>query len=161
MKKSFEEALNAQFEYELASAHLYLAMSSYFEAENLKGLAKWMRVQAQEEYIHAMKFYGFIVDRGGKVVVPALGAPKANWKSINVIFEDSLAHEQSITKRINDLMDAAVSDKDYPAQQFLAWFVTEQVEEENTVKDILFKIELMGTNSMGIIMLDKELGARA
>ncbi len=161
MKKTFEKALNTQFGFELESAHVYLAMSAYFEEKNLKGIAKWMRVQAQEEYVHAMKIYTFIVDRGGSVVVPAIPAPKATWKSVKAVFEAALGHEQSVTKRINSLMDEAVKDKDYPAQQFLGWFVTEQVEEENTVKDILVKLDMIGTNTMGLIMLEKELGGRA
>jgi ferritin len=160
MKKTFETALNEQFGHELASAHIYLAMSAYLEDQNLRGCAKWMRAQAQEEYGHAMKFYTFIVERDGSVIVPKIDAPKANWKSAHAVFAAALAHEQGITKRIDTLMNAAVTNKDYASQQFLGWFVTEQVEEENTVKDILSTLDRIGTNAMGLIMLDKELGGR-
>lgn len=155
------KALNEQLNEEMYSSYLYLSMAAYFEDENLKGFAGWMRVQSQEEYMHAMKFYDFINSLNGKVSLLQIDAPKTDWKNLMEVWNDTLAHEQKITSLIHKLVDQAIEEKDYATNNFLQWFVTEQVEEVTTVKDIISKLELIGDNKSGLYMLDRELGARA
>ena len=154
------EELNAQFMEELASAYLYLSMSAYFEAENYKGFANWMRVQANEEFEHAMKFYDYIFSRGGKVSMKGLSEPKAEWESPLAAFKAALEHEQYISDRINKLMDLAIEEKDHATRDFLDWFVNEQVEEENNVMDIVGMMEKIGDSEQGLFFLDQKLGER-
>jgi ferritin len=161
VSKKMLDALNNQLNEELYSSYLYLSMAAYFEEKNLKGFAQWFRIQSQEEYGHGMKFYTFIDQVGGKVVLKAIKAPKTTWKSIMEIFKDTLAHEKHITSLINKLVGQAMQEKDYATNNFLQWFVNEQVEEEATVEEIIHKLEMIGDNKGGLYMLDKELGARA
>ncbi len=128
--KKMLDALNEQINAELYSAYLYQAMAAHFEAGNLKGFAHWMDLQAKEEQAHARKMYEFLVDRGGRVALKAIAAPPAEWKSPLAIFEESYAHEQKVTGLIHKLVDLARAENDHAAEVFLAWFVTEQVEEE-------------------------------
>jgi ferritin len=155
------KALNKHLNEEMYSSYLYLSMAAYFEDKNLKGFAGWMRAQSQEEYMHAMKFFDFINSLNGKVTLIQIDAPKTNWKSLMEVWKDTLAHEQKITSLIHKLVDQAMQEKDYATNNFLQWFVTEQVEEVTTVEDIISKLELIGDNKSGLYMLDRELGARA
>lgn len=155
-----ENALNKQVNAELYSSYLYLSMESYFQSLNLPGFATWMRSQVQEEIFHAMKFYNFIHERGGKVVLAGIDRPESNWESPFNAFEHILAHEQKVTGLINNLMDQAMSQKDHATQIFLQWFVTEQVEEEDSVNAIVQKLKLIGDNPSGLFLLDAELGKR-
>ena len=125
-----EQALNKQVNRELYSAYLYLAMSSYFETVNMKGFAKWMRIQAKEEQVHALKIYDHIIARGGKVSLLDIEAPKAKWSSAGTVFEEVYAHEQKVTAMIHGLVDLALKEKDHASFEMLQWFVKEQVEEE-------------------------------
>lgn len=156
MQKAFNEQLNA----ELYSSYLYLSMAAYFEAANLPGFANWMSMQSQEEYAHSMKFYSYINQVGGRVELDTIEKPDFEWKSALVVFEASLEHEKYITKRINDLVDLAIEGKDHAANNFLQWFVNEQVEEEATVGNIVDKFRLIGEEKGGLFILDRELGAR-
>lgn len=156
MQKAFNEQLNA----ELYSSYLYLSMAAYFEAANLPGFANWMNMQSQEEYAHSMKFYSYINQVGGRVELDTIEKPDFEWKSALVVFEASLEHEKYITKRINDLVDLAIEEKDHAANNFLQWFVNEQVEEEATVGNIVDKFRLIGEEKGGLFILDRELGAR-
>ena len=160
INKKVTDALNGQINAETYSAYLYWSMSAALEEMNLPGFASWMRVQAQEEMSHAMKLYGHIIERGGKVVLTAIDAPPTQWDSVNAVFENALAHEQKVTRLINELMDLAMAEKDHAASMFLQWFVTEQVEEEAAAMDILGKLEIAGGTAGGLYMLDKEMGAR-
>ena len=126
--KRMQDALNEQIKWELYSAYLYLSMSAHLSSMNLMGFANWMRVQAQEELAHAMKFYGFIEERGGRVTLAEVGKPPVEWASPLAAFEDALGHEQGVTSRINNLVDLALSEKDHATHNFLQWFVSEQVE---------------------------------
>ena len=155
------KALNKHLNEEFYSSYLYLSMAAYFEAKNLKGFANWMRIQANEEQMHGMKFFNFILQKGGKVSLTEIGAPKIEWKSISEVFADTLKHEQKISSLINKLVETALLEKDYATHTFLQWFVTEQVEEEANVEEIIQKIEMIGDNKSGLYMLDNELGARA
>jgi ferritin len=136
-------------------------MAAYFEAKNLKGLANWMRIQSTEEQMHGMKFFDFILQKGGRVNLTQLGAPKIEWKSISEVFADTLKHEQKISGLINKLVEVAMAEKDFATNTFLQWFVTEQVEEESNVEEIIQKIDMIGEDKSGLYMLDNELGARA
>jgi ferritin len=156
-----EKALNRQMNRELYSAYLYLGISSYFESINLKGFASWMRVQVQEEMIHAMKFYSYILQKGGKAVMQDIEAPPSDWKSPLDAFERSLEHEIVVTNLINDLVNLAIPEKDHPTNTFLQWFVNEQVEEEASFDEVLQKLKLLGKDTgSGLFMVDSELATR-
>jgi ferritin len=155
-----EEALNRQINAELYSSYLYLSMSAYCDSQNLAGMANWMRIQAQEENTHAMKFFDFVNERDGRVLLTQIDAPKTEWTSPLDVFEETLAHEQKVTGLINDLVDLSLSEKDHASNTFLQWFVTEQVEEEAAARTIVDKLKLIGDNPMPLYMLDGELGQR-
>jgi len=157
LQKKFNEQINA----EIFSAYLYQAMAAYFEATNLDGFATWMDVQAQEELAHARKFYDFINERGGRVILDSLEAPKSDWDSPLTAFEDAYKHEQKITAMINDLVDLAVDKKDHASFSFLQWFVDEQVEEEASVDEIIQKLKIVGESGNGLFMINRELGQRS
>jgi ferritin len=156
-----QEALNKQINAELFSEYLYLSMSAYFEAKSFKGMAQWMRIQAGEEHGHAMKFFDFLNDRDGRVLLAQIEAPKTDWKSPLDVFQDALAHEQKVTALINDLSNLALAEKDHASHDFLEWFVKEQVEEESVARLIIDQLKLVGDNGTGLYMLDEKLGQRA
>lgn len=155
-----EKAINDQINAELYSAYLYLSMSAYFEDSGLPGMASWMRIQVQEETFHAMKFFGYVAERGGRVKLMAIQEPDFDWDSALAVFKAAYKHEQYVTSRINDLVDIADELRDRATFNFLQWFVGEQVEEEATADEIVRKLELIGNNTGAMFMLDKELGAR-
>jgi len=156
IEKAFGEQLNA----ELYSAYLYLSMAAYFDSENLPGFAGWMKVQAQEEVAHAMKFYGHINERGGRVTLKAIAGPKTNWKSPLEAFQDAHKHEQKVTGLIDKLMTLAEAEKDRAASIFLQWFVAEQVEEEASVDYVVKTLERVKGAPMALLMLDRESAKR-
>ncbi|CAB3287463.1 putative bacterial non-heme ferritin-like protein [Methanocaldococcus lauensis] len=160
IKENILNALNKQINKEFYSAYLYLSMSAYAESLGLKGFAQWFKVQSQEELDHAMKIYSYVIERGGRVKLYAIEKPKNDWMSIIEVFEDGYKHEQLMTESINNLMDLAVSEKDYATVNFLQWFVNEQVEEEASFSEILDKLKLIGDDKRGLFMLDKDLGQR-
>lgn len=160
LNEKIEQALNEQLSAESFSAYLYLSMSAYFESENLKGFASWMNIQAMEEYTHSRKFYDYILQRGGRVVLKPIEGPQTEWKSPVDVFEASLNHERYISARINKLMDLAIEESDHATKIFLQWFVTEQVEEEDNVGNTLDQVRMMGDTKQGLYMLDRELGQR-
>ena len=130
MKKKILKSLNEQINAEMFSSYLYLSMEAYFQSISLKGFAAWMRVQAQEEMMHGMKFYDFVNERGGKVTLEAIAKPETTWATPLAAFEAVLKHEEHVTSLINNLVDLAISEKDHASNNFLQWFVAEQVEEE-------------------------------
>jgi len=154
------EALNEQINAEFYSAYLYLAMSAYFEAKNLKGFANWMRVQAQEETTHAMRIYDYVVERGGRVKLMAIEQPPAEWSSPLEAFEAAYNHEVKITGMINKLVNLAMEEKDHATYNMLQWFVAEQVEEEASTDEIVQKLKMLGEDGRGILMIDRELAQR-
>ena len=160
INKKVQDALNRQCNREMYSAYLYLSMSAYFQSVNLKGFANWMRVQTQEEMVHAMKFYDFVNDRGGKVTLHAIEAPPTEWASPLAAFEDAYKHEQQVTSRINDLTSFALESKDHATHIFLQWFVTEQVEEEKSAADVIQKLRQLEQAPGMLFMLDNEMGGR-
>lgn len=160
LNKKIEQELNKQLNKELFSSYLYMSMSAYFQSVDLLGFANWMHIQAQEEMVHAEKFYNFINERNGRVVLEAIDRPQSEWESPLNAFKDSLKHEEFITASINDIVGISMEEKDYATQIFLQWFVTEQVEEEASVNEIINKLKLMKDAPGGIFMLDKELSQR-
>lgn len=156
-----QKALNKHLNEELYSSYLYLSMAAYFDDKNFKGFANWMKLQSQEEYGHAMKFYSYILQVGSKVSLNQIDAPKGNWKNHTEAFKETLAHEKQITDMINKLVDIAILEKDHATHNFLQWFVNEQVEEVSTAEDIVNKLEMIGDNKNGLFMLDRELGTRS
>lgn len=160
LKESIAKALNQQINAELYSAYLYQSMAAYFEDKSLVGFANWMDLQAEEEMAHARKIYDFVNERGGRVILEGIEKPKSSWESQLDVFKESLAHEEKITAMINDLVSLAAAEKDYATHSFLQWFVDEQVEEEDTVGEIVDKLELIGDSTQGLFMMDDKLAAR-
>ncbi len=154
------KALNNQVNAEMYSSYLYLSMESYFQSVSLSGFASWMRGQVQEELFHGMKFYDFVNERGGRVTLDTIGKPDSEWKSVLAAFEHILKHEQMVTAMINDLMDLAIAEQDHATKIFLQWFVSEQVEEEATVGEVVNKLRLIKNDSAGLFFLDAEMAKR-
>lgn len=155
-----QTAMNEQINAELHSAYIYLSMSAYFADKNLPGFASWMRFQAQEEMVHAMKFYDFIHERLGRVLLAPIAAVPTEWDSPLAVFEAAFAHEQKISGMIHALVDLAIKEKDHPANSFLKWFVDEQVEEESSADAIVQQLKLVGDSGAGLFMLDREMAGR-
>jgi len=160
MDEKMQEALNKQLNAEIYSAYLYLSMSAYFQSVNLDGFANWMRVQWQEELAHAMKFYDYVNERGGRVILRPVEAPPSEWDSALAVFEDTYRHEQKVTGMINKLVDLAVEARDHATNNFLQWFVSEQVEEEASADEVVQKLKLVGDDPSGLFMIDRELAQR-
>jgi len=161
LTEKMQTALNGQLNAELYSSYLYLSMNAYFKSVNLDGFANWMHYQAQEELEHSLKFYDFIIQRGGKVVLSQIEAPPTEWDSPMAVFEATLAHEQKVTGLINDLVEIAHEERDHATNIFLQWFVSEQVEEEESVGGVLEQLKLMGDAKGGLFILDRELAKRS
>jgi len=161
LTEKMQTALNGQLNAELYSSYLYLSMNAYFKSVNLDGFANWMYYQAQEELEHSMKFYDFVIQRGGKVQLTQIEAPPTEWDSPMAIFEATLEHEQKVTGLINDLVEIAHEERDHATNIFLQWFVSEQVEEEENVGGVLEQLKLMGDAQGGLFMIDRELAKRS
>lgn len=154
------KALNDQIELEFNSAYLYLAMGAHCEAENLPGFSSWFKAQFHEEQSHALKLFGYLADRGGRVSLGAVTKPKAEFGSPLETFKEVLAHERKVTAAINKLYELAVAEKDYPTQIMLQWFINEQVEEEKTAEDIIRQLEAIDGKPHLLLMIDHKMGER-
>jgi ferritin len=161
ISKRIEEAFNKQINAELYSSYLYLSMSAYFESLGLRGFAGWMRVQAQEEIAHAMKFYSHVVERGGRVSLKGIDVPPVEWSSPLNAFEEAYRHERHVTELISGLVNLAAEEKDHASQVFLQWFVSEQVEEEASADEIVQKLGMVKESPGALYMLDREMGKRS
>ena len=153
--------LNKQLNQELYSSYLYLQMSAFFDGEKLNGFAAWMRIQSEEEYKHAMKLYDYILQVNEKVVLQKIDAPNNKWTTPADVFQDTYKHEKQVTTFIDEIVDTALTDKDFATFNFLQWFINEQVEEEATALMILDKIKVLGDNKTGLFFLDREMAGRA
>jgi len=160
LNKKMLAALNKQINAEAYSAYLYLSMAAYAKSLGLDGSENWFRVQAQEELVHAMKFFDYVNERGGRVALAAIDAPPTAWKSLLSAFEATLKHEQHVTDLINKLVDLAVSESDHATANMLQWFVAEQVEEEASADAIRQKLALVGARGDALFIMDKELATR-
>ena len=160
LNKTVERAINEQIQAELYSAYLYLSMAAYSEAANLPGFAHWMKVQSQEEIEHSMKFFNYVNERGGRVVLKALDQPPVEFGSPVDLFKKVLEHEQLVTGLINDLYELAVKENDYATQVLLHWFIEEQVEEEASAAQIVETLKMAGDKGNALIMVDRGLAKR-
>jgi ferritin len=160
LSKKIEKALNKQINYEFYSAHLYLSMASYFKSIDLDGFGRWMQVQYEEEIFHAMKLLDFIHNRDGKVKLLAIDQPPHLWKSPLDVFTDTYTHEQKVTGLINDLVTMSIKENDHATQNFLQWYIAEQVEEEANVKAVKSKLQLAADSTVTLLMLDQEMAKR-
>src|SRR5512139_2185224 len=158
--KAMQDAMNEQINKELYSSYLYLSMAAYYEDKNLPGFANWMRVQAEEEREHAMKFFDFIIDTGGRVTLKGIDAPKTDWSSSLEVAQEVAAHEAKVTASIYALYELALQEKDYPAQVMLQWFINEQVEEEKNAGEIVATLQLIEERGTAVLMLDHQLAKR-
>ena len=148
LKKKVEDLCNRQVEREGYSSNLYLAMASWAEINGLKGVSDWLYAQAEEERIHFLKFIKYINERGGNALIPAFKKPPVAFKNVEELFNEVLKHEEFITASINEIVALTLDEKDFNTQNFLQWFVTEQVEEEASVRTIIDKLRLGGKNNM-------------
>ncbi|PIW69528.1 MAG: ferritin [Ignavibacteriales bacterium CG12_big_fil_rev_8_21_14_0_65_30_8] len=155
-----EKMLNKQLNDELYSSYFYLAMSAYFENNAFEGFAKWMRTQSEEERVHAMKIYDYIHRVGGKVKLTAIKTPQTEWANPLAVFKDTYKHECDVTKSINTIVEMAVNLKDHATNNFMQWFISEQVEEEATAQRLLDQLKFIGNDKQGLFMLDREMGQR-
>jgi ferritin len=160
MSKAVQDVLNEQIKNELYSAYIYLSMSAYCESANLKGAARWMRIQSQEEVGHALKIFDFINDRGGNVILQAIDQPPIEFKSLLEVFQGALEHERKVTGMIHRIYDLAVEEKDYPTQVMMQWFIEEQVEEEKSATEIVENLKRIGDNQGLLVFIDQKLGER-
>lgn len=161
LSKEMQGALNAQITREFHASYLYLAMSAYCETKSFEGFAKWLQLQSQEEWEHGMRLYKHILDRGGTVVLDAIEAPPSEFGTPLEVFEKVLAHEQKVTKLIDELYAKAAEEKDYATQIELQWFVTEQVEEERNAEHIIALLKMVDAREAALLVLDKHLGKRS
>ncbi len=155
-----QDAINAQINAEFWSAYLYLSMGMHFEAEGHAGIANWFRIQFKEEQAHAEIFINYLIQRGGRVELKPIDAVPTEWASPLAAFEATLEHEEKVTSLINNLYALAESEHDYATRGKLDWFVSEQVEEEETAKNLIDRLKLVGDNGLALFMLDQELAAR-
>ena len=160
LSKTLEKAINEQINFEFYSAYTYLAMSAYAEEIDFPGAANFFKIQAQEELDHARKMYDYLFQKGGKVVLEAIEKPKAEFDNLLNIFEEGLKHEQTVTKRIYNIANIALDEKEHATMSFLSWFVDEQVEEEENFTNLVKKIKRASGNEANLYMIDDELATR-
>jgi len=160
LSKTLEEALNEQLNNEYYSAFLYLSMASYFESANLLGMAGWMRMQYEEEVMHAVKIFDMIIDMEGRVMLKQVEGPPTEFDSVINVFEKTLEHERNVTKMINGIYALAQKENNYAVQSALQWFIDEQVEEEKSVLEIVNQLKMIGDETTPLLMLDNKLGDR-
>ncbi len=160
LNKKIEEALNSQLNFETYSSYIYFSMSTYLNSINLPGFANWMIAQTQEELVHAMKLYNYINEQGGRIKIDQIPKPPEEWASPLAAFEHALSHEKIVTGRINDLVKLADDLKDQDTHNALQWFVKEQIEEEESVGNVVQKLKQKGDTPDGMQAIDQELGTR-
>ncbi len=158
ISKRMNEALNTQMNFENESAHVYLAMASYLRKESLDGASSWMIKQYKEEKFHGKKMYNYIHEQDGDVVITGFETPKNEYQDILDVLETALAHEKEVTRRIYDLMKLAKEENDYATEVFLAWYIEEQVEEEDTLRDLISRYHLYP--KAHLLIFDREMGSR-
>ena len=160
LSEKVEKAINEQINAELYSSYLYLSMASYFSEIGLPGFTNWLKIQALEELYHAMKFFDYVAERGGKPVMEAIDKPASTWDSPLAAAENILEHERKVTSLINNLVDVAIKENDHATNNFLQWYVAEQVEEESSAEEVVQKLKLIGEQGNGLFMIDREMATR-
>jgi ferritin len=159
LSKKVEKALNEQVKVEAESSQFYLAMASWAEIHGFNGTAQFMYKHSDEERMHMLKLIGFINERGGKAIIPALDQPQQEFKSIYEIFELLLEHEIKVTEHINNIVDICLKEKDYTTHNFLQWYVSEQIEEEALARTIMDRLHLIGKDKSGMYMFDRDISS--
>ncbi len=157
LTKALVGHLNDQINLEFYSSNLYLQMSSWCEYKGLEGCSEFLKLHAQEEMGHMQRLFTYVNETGAMAVLGQIEAPPTEFKSIVDVFKTTYEHECLVTKKINDLADAALKDKDYSTFNFLQWYVAEQHEEEKLFKSIMDRIEIIGTDGKGLFFIDQEL----
>ena len=160
LDSDMQDAINTQIRNEYYSSYLYLSMSAYCESRNFPGCASWLRRQSEEELVHAMKLFDYMVDRGARVVLESIDQPPSEFGTLLEVFEEVLEHEREVTGMINSLYDLAVSQNDHATAVSLHWFIEEQVEEEKSAEEVVEKFKLASDNGAALMILDAELGSR-
>jgi ferritin len=160
LSQVIQEAVNQQINNELYSSYSYLSMAAYCEHEQFVGCARWMRMQSEEENVHAMRLYDFLIARNGRVKLRPIAAPQVDFDNIPQVFERALAQEQTVTAQIDALYELALKEKAFTALVELEWFIQEQVEEEKTAREIVHKFQMVKNDPAALLDLDRELGAR-
>ena len=160
MTSELRDLLTRQVNHELAASYSYLAASAWLESTPYGGFAAWMESQSEEERLHAMKFYRFLLDRGEEIKLHAIPEPRAEYSSVLEVFEASLAQEKEVTRQIHQLYEAAETASDHESKNLLNWFLDEQVEEEKSVQDMIDRLQLVGDNPIGLLQLDAEAADR-
>lgn len=160
ISKAMEKSLSDQLNHELYSAYLYLAMAAYAAHIDFNGAASWFKRQHEEEQMHATKIYNYLIEQGVRVILNEVSAPPSEFGTILELFEASLAHEQLMTARLNEVSDESLKEKDHATYNLLQWYVNEQVEEEASISGIISKIKLVKNDGYGLLMIDNELGSR-
>lgn len=155
-----QSALNAQINAEMWSAYLYLSMSMATADKGLKGVANWFAIQFKEEQDHAQILINYLLSRGGRVLLEPIAAVDTEWDSVLAMFEQTLSHEQKVTSLINDLYNLAIEEKDHATHSMLTWFVDEQVEEEDSAREIIDQLRMIDCDKLGLYMIDKEMATR-
>jgi ferritin len=158
---ALQQAINDQVRKEFESAYTYLSMAAWMEDQTLPGFAAWLRLQAREESMHAMKIFDHLIDRGCRVRLQPLTGPATDFTTVLEVFEQVKQHEQSVTKSIEEVYGLALKDRDFASQVFFEWFITEQVEEEKNSSHVLESVRRVGENQAALVMLDRELGQRS
>jgi ferritin len=160
ISEKLQTAINQHINKEIYSAYMYASMAAFLDSANLPGFSNWMRIQVQEELAHAVKFWEYLSDRGGRVLLTGIDGPPTEWPAPLAVFEAVYEHEQLVSRGINDLMDLAIEERDHAAKEFLQWFVAEQVEEEASADAIVQDLKRVGDNGHGLLMIDRELSGR-
>ena len=155
-----QSAINAQINAEMWSAYLYLSMSMAAADKGMKGVANWFAIQFKEEQDHAQIFINYLLSRGGRVLLEPIAAVEQEWESVLAMFEQTLTHEQKVTALIHDIYNLAIEEKDHATRSMLTWFVDEQVEEEDSAREIIDQLRMIDCNKLGLYMIDKEMAAR-
>ena len=160
MNADLEAAFNSHITAEFASTYNYLQMSAWFDSQHLLGFAQWMRTQADEEWVHGMRFYDHVLERGNDIKLQSVPAPQHEFTSCLQVFESALENEREVSKKIHELFELATANNDYPSYSLLQEFIDEQVEEESTMEHIVARLKLTGNNPPALLMLDQELAQR-
>jgi len=154
------EAINQQINSELSASYGYLAMSAWCECQKFTGAARWLRLQSQEEHMHAMKLFDFVLARDARVDLKPIDQPRQSFTSVADVFERALQQEQEVSRQIDALYETAFNEKAFAAVAELQWFLTEQVEEEKVGREIVAKFKMIGNDPASLLDLDRELGSR-
>jgi len=157
LKEKIEKALNAQIEKEIYSSHLYLSMASWSETKGYEGISQWLYAQSAEERLHFLKFIGYVNERGGHAEVSAIKMPDSTFSDVLSMFKAVLKHEEFISESINEIISVCINEKDFSTQNWLQWFVTEQIEEEKSVRIIIDKLNMIGNDGNTLYLFDKDI----